>query len=124
MTAFARSGLTPYKDHPRRPPLIQIFLCPADVRPVGFLNKTPRLISRFNSSMPFDATPIKIVPLPKGVASMLADCTRMRRIVAMAFDSKFKGSLALSLCLEDVPGPIMGATQTHKNKGLKSKIQI
>ncbi|KAK0246264.1 hypothetical protein EDD85DRAFT_51127 [Armillaria nabsnona] len=81
MTAFARSGLTPYKDHPRRPPLIQIFVCPVDVRPVGFLNKIPRLISLFNSCMPFDATPIKIMPLSKGAAFMLTDCTKMRRLL-------------------------------------------
>ncbi|PBK76795.1 hypothetical protein ARMSODRAFT_243794 [Armillaria solidipes] len=120
MTTFARSGLTPYKDHPRRPPLIQIFVCPADVRPVGFLDKIPRLVSRFNSCRPSDATPIKIVPLPKGAAFMFADCMKMRRIVAMAFDSNFKGSSALSLCLEDVP--VMGAGQTRKNKGHKSKM--
>jgi hypothetical protein len=41
VTPFARPGLTPYKDYHRRPPLIQIFVCPADARPVGIQDKIP-----------------------------------------------------------------------------------
>ncbi|KAK0198859.1 hypothetical protein F5146DRAFT_110624 [Armillaria mellea] len=72
VTPFVRPGLTPYKDYHRRPPLIQIFVCPADDRPVGIQDKIPH-VSHFNSCRPFDAMPIRIVPLPKGAAFMLAD---------------------------------------------------
>ncbi len=86
MTAFARSGLTPYKDHPRRPPLIKY--SSAQQTFVQWASSIKSLVL-FLVSIPayhLMLHPIKIVSLPKGAAFMLADCKKMQRIVAMAFD--------------------------------------
>lgn len=70
-----------------RPAIKLVFVCRADIDPPILIDHFPHLIAAFNSSSqtpPFD--PIKIVPLPRGAESSLAEALGLRRVAIMAMD--------------------------------------
>jgi ribonuclease P/MRP protein subunit POP3 len=79
---------------PEPPPsrLISIvFVCRADVDPPLLISHLPTLVASCNSSRnsltnPESHPPIKLVPVPKGSESLLADATGLRRLAVLALD--------------------------------------
>lgn len=72
-------------------PLSIVFVCRADVDPPLLISHLPALIASCNSSRsavadPEAHPPIKLVPLPKGSESLLADATGLRRVAVLALD--------------------------------------
>ena len=79
-------------DGTSQPPLISVvFVCRADVDPPLLISHLPTLIASCNSSRnaltdPNSYPPIKLVPVPKGSESLLADATGLRRVAVLALD--------------------------------------
>jgi ribonuclease P/MRP protein subunit POP3 len=72
-------------------PISIVFVCRADVDPPLLISHLPPLIASCNSSLnaltnPESYPPIKIVPVPKGSESLLADATGLRRVAVLALD--------------------------------------
>jgi len=68
-----------------------VFVCRADVDPPLLISHLPTLIASCNSSRnaltnPEAHPPIKLVPVPKGSESLLADATGLRRAAVLALD--------------------------------------
>ena len=84
-----------------QPPLISVvFVCRADVDPPLLISHLPTLIASCNSSRstltdPNSYPPIKLVPVPKGSESLLADATGLRRLAVLALDV-----IVLSFCCD------------------------
>ena len=79
-----------YEPPPSRPISI-VFVCRADVDPPLLISHLPTLIASCNSSRnslkdPESHPPIKLVPVPKGSESLLADATGLRRLAVLALD--------------------------------------
>ena len=72
-------------------PISIVFVCRADVDPPLLISHLPTLIASCNSSRnsltdPESHPPIKLVPVPKGSESLLADATGLRRLAVLALD--------------------------------------
>ena len=72
-------------------PITVVFVCRADVDPPLLISHLPTLIASCNSSRhalkdPDLYPPIKLVPVPKGSESLLADATGLRRLAVLALD--------------------------------------
>jgi len=72
-------------------PISVVFVCRADVDPPLLISHLPTLIASCNSSRntltdPGSYPPIKLVPVPKGSESLLADTTGLRRLAVLALD--------------------------------------
>lgn len=72
-------------------PISVVFVCRADVDPPLLISHLPTLIASCNSSRnsltdPTSHPPIKLVPVPKGSESLLADATGLRRLAVLALD--------------------------------------
>ena len=72
-------------------PLSIVFVCRADVDPPLLISHLPALIASCNSSRnvlanPETHPPIKLVPVPKGSESLLADVIGLRRAAVLALD--------------------------------------
>jgi len=72
-------------------PISVVFVCRADVDPPLLISHLPTLIASCNSSRnaltdPNSYPPIKLVPVPKGSESLLADATGLRRLAVLALD--------------------------------------
>ena len=72
-------------------PISIVFVCRADVDPPLLISHFPALIASCNSSRssltdPESHPPIKLVPIPKGSESLLADATGTRRLAVLALD--------------------------------------
>lgn len=72
-------------------PISVVFVCRADVDPPLLISHLPTLIASCNSSRnaltdPNSHPPIKLVPVPKGSESLLADATGLRRLAVLALD--------------------------------------
>lgn len=72
-------------------PISMVFVCRADVDPPLLISHLPTLIASCNSSRsaltnPQSHPPIKLVPIPKGSESLLADATGLRRLAVLALD--------------------------------------
>ena len=68
-----------------------VFVCRADIDPPLLISHLPTLIASCNSSRnaltdPNSHPPIKLVPVPKGSESLLADATGLRRLAVLALD--------------------------------------
>ena len=79
-----------YEPPPSRPISI-VFVCRADVDPPLLISHLPTLIASCNSSRnslkdPESHPPIKLVPVPKGSESLLADAIGLRRLAVLALD--------------------------------------
>ena len=78
-------------DPPPFRPVSIVFVCRADVDPPLLISHLPTLIASCNSSRnslanPESHPPIKLVPVPKGSESLLADATGLRRLAVLALD--------------------------------------
>ena len=79
-------------DATSQPPLISVvFVCRSDVDPPLLISHLPSLVASCNSSRnaltdPESHPPIKLVPVPKGSESLLADATGLRRLAVLALD--------------------------------------
>lgn len=76
---------------PSSGPVSVVFVCRADVDPPLLISHLPTLIASCNSSRnaltdPESYPPIKLVPIPKGSESLLADAIGLRRIAVLALD--------------------------------------
>jgi ribonuclease P/MRP protein subunit POP3 len=79
---------------PRLPPsgpISIVFVCRADIDPPLLISHLPALIASCNSSRntltdPDSYPPIRLVPVPKGSESLLADATGLRRVAVLALD--------------------------------------
>ena len=72
-------------------PISIVFACRADVDPPLLISHLPTLIASCNSSRnalanPESHPPIRLVPIPKGSESLLADATGVRRVAVLALD--------------------------------------
>ena len=72
-------------------PISIVFVCRADVDPPLLISHLPTLIASCNSSRnvlmnPEAYPPIRLVPVPKGSESLLADATGLRRVAVLALD--------------------------------------
>lgn len=72
-------------------PISIVFVCRADIDPPLLISHLPTLIASCNSSRnavtdPDSHPPIKLVPVPKGSESLLADATGLRRVAVLALD--------------------------------------
>ena len=70
-------------------PISVVFVCRADVDPPLLISHLPTLIASCNSSRkaltdPNSYPPIKLVPVPKGSESLLAEATGLRRLAVLA----------------------------------------
>ena len=88
-TPTITEGGTP-QPPPSRPVSV-VFVCRADVDPPLLISHLPTLIASCNSSRnavanPESHPPIKLVPIPKGSESLLADAAGLRRLAVLALD--------------------------------------
>ena len=72
-------------------PISIVFVCRADVDPPLLISHLPTLVASCNSSRnaltnPESHPPIKLVPVPKGSETLLADATGLRRLAVLALD--------------------------------------
>lgn len=72
-------------------PISIVFVCRADVDPSLLISHLPTLIASCNSSRnaltdPASYPPIKLVTVPKGSESLLADAVGLRRLAVLALD--------------------------------------
>ena len=72
-------------------PISVVFVCRADIDPPLLISHLPTLIASCNSSRnaltdPKSHPPVKLVPVPKGSESLLADATGFRRLAVLALD--------------------------------------
>jgi ribonuclease P/MRP protein subunit POP3 len=72
-------------------PISVVFVCRADVDPPLLISHLPTLIASCNSSRnalkdPESYPPVRLVPVPKGSESLLADATGLRRLAVLALD--------------------------------------
>lgn len=72
-------------------PISIVFVCRADVDPPLLISHLPTLIASCNSSRaaltnPESHPPIKLVPVPKGSESQLAEVAGLRRVAVLALD--------------------------------------
>ena len=79
------------QSQPPSGPISIVFVCRADVDPPLLISHLPTLIASCNSSRntladPASHPPIKLVPIPKGSESLLADATGLRRVAVLALD--------------------------------------
>lgn len=72
------------------PPISFIFVCRADVDPPVLIDHLPHLVAAWNSSQKESSVKpgkiLKLVPLPKGAESALAEAMGLRRVAAIALD--------------------------------------
>ena len=78
-------------ESPPSRPISIVFVCRADVDPPLLISHLPTLIASCNSSRnslmaPELHPPIKLIPVPKGSESLLADATGLRRLAVLALD--------------------------------------
>jgi len=76
---------------PPSAPISIVFVCRADVDPPLLISHLPTLIASCNSSRntltnPESHPPIKLVPVPKGSESQLAEAAGLRRLAVLALD--------------------------------------
>ena len=72
-------------------PISIVFVCRADVDPPLLISHLPTLVASCNSSRKALTNPeshpqIKLVPVPKGSETLLADATGLRRLAVLALD--------------------------------------
>ncbi|KAF9654187.1 hypothetical protein BDM02DRAFT_3074706, partial [Thelephora ganbajun] len=89
-------------------PISIVFVCRADVDPPLLISHLPTLIASCNSSRnaltdPESYPPIKLVPIPKGSESLLADATGLRRLAVLALDNATPDLEAFQSLLDSVP---------------------
>jgi len=103
---------SPVTDHdtpsPPPEPISVVFVCRADVDPPLLISHLPTLIASYNSSRktltePESSPPIKLVPIPKGSESLLADATGLRRLAVLALDKATPDLEAFQSLLDSVP---------------------
>jgi len=89
-------------------PISIVFVCRADIDPPLLISHLPTLIASCNSSRsaltdPESHPPIKLVPVPKGSESLLADATGLRRVAVLALDNTTPDLEAFQSLLDSVP---------------------
>ncbi|CAA7265903.1 unnamed protein product [Cyclocybe aegerita] len=78
-----------------------VFVCRADVDPPLLIDHLPHLVAAFNSNCP--SKPIKIVPLPKGSESTLAQTLGIRRAAVLAISTNYPEQDGLLPLLDRIP---------------------
>jgi len=84
-----------------RPNLKIILVCRADIDPPLLIDHLPHLVAAYNSIQTSDT--IKLVPLPRGAESSLAEAIGLRRAAVVGIDVACPESATLVSLLDTVP---------------------
>ena len=83
-----------------RAPIHSVFVCRSDIDPPLLVSHIPYLVAACNSAVKDSNTPhLKLVSLPKGAESKLAQETGLRRVAVLAIDVCFYPLIQLYLAL-------------------------
>lgn len=67
-------------------PIKVIFVCRADINPSILIDHIPHLVAACNAASKRSLNFVKLVPLPKGAETTLAQAVGLRRVAVMAVD--------------------------------------
>ncbi|KJA28670.1 hypothetical protein HYPSUDRAFT_129067 [Hypholoma sublateritium FD-334 SS-4] len=100
-------------------PLKYVFVCRADVDPPLLIEHLPHLIAAYNSARPPQYA--KLIPLPQGSESVLAQILGIRRVTALGLDMDFPDDTRLKTLLESIP--ILAASWSSQSTPITPLIQ-